>query len=84
MIEEFTTYPLSELIEFVKRIKEHKSSYLFLQNIDEIINQLPAYLEVVKKPIDLNRIETKMMDSKYGTLDEFKDDILLMFNNCKA
>lgn len=83
MIDEYTTYPLSELIEFFKRIKDHKSSYLFLQNIEEIINQLPTYLEVVKKPIDLNKIETKIMDSKYHTLEEFKDDILLMFDNCK-
>jgi hypothetical protein len=83
MIEEYTTYPLNELIEFFKRIKEHRSSYLFLQNIEEIINQLPGYLEVVRQPIDLNKIESKMLESKYNTLEEFKEDIILMFNNCK-
>lgn len=83
MIDEYTTYPLNELVEFFKRIKEHRSSYLFLQNIEEIISQLPGYLEVVKQPIDLNKIESKMLDSKYNTLEEFKEDINLMFNNCK-
>ena len=83
MIDEYTTYPMNELVEFFKRIKEHRSSYLFLQNIEEIINQLPGYLEVVKHPIDLNKIESKMHDSKYNTLEEFKEDMYLMFNNCK-
>jgi transcription initiation factor TFIID subunit 2 len=84
MFDEYTTYPLGELIEFFKRLKDHKSAFLFKQNIEEIVDTVPTYSEIIKKPIDLNKIEAKIMDSKYHTLEEFRDDMVLMLNNCKT
>jgi hypothetical protein len=75
---------LNECMEFMKRVKEHKSSYIFLQRIEEIIDAIPSYLEIIKTPIDLNKIEDRLVSGKYSSLDELKEDFDLMFNNCKT
>jgi hypothetical protein len=75
---------LNECMEFIKRVKEHKSSQIFLQPIEEIINIYPLYLEVVKTPIDLIKIEERLVGGRYLNLDEIKEEFELMFNNCKA
>ena len=75
---------LNELMDFMKRIKEHKSSYIFKQNIEEIIEQVPSYTDVIKQPIDLNKIEQRITRGQFLTLEDFKEDMELMFNNCKT
>jgi hypothetical protein len=47
----------NELKLFLKRIKEHKHSYPFRQPIQQIIDTIPEYVNVIEKPIDLNIIE---------------------------
>jgi hypothetical protein len=74
---------LSECMEFLKRVKEHKSSYIFLQKIEEIIDKIPTYVEIIKQPIDLTKIEDRLVSGKYPNLEDFREDFELMFNNCK-
>jgi hypothetical protein len=78
------SYIYNELKEFFKKIKEHNCAYLFLQPIEEVISSIPHYTDVIKYPIDLNKIETKLLAHQYYSLDDFKNDIELMFNNCKT
>lgn len=42
---------------------------------------LPDYFNVVKKPMDLSTIRTKLEEGKYINPMEFVDDMWLMFNN---
>jgi hypothetical protein len=77
------TESINECLEFLKRVKEHKSSPIFVQPIEEVISRIPAYLEIIKTPIDLNKIEDRLVGGKYLTLDELKEDLDLMFTNCK-
>jgi hypothetical protein len=44
----------------------------------------PDYYEIIENPISLKEIGAKIKKSLYGEMDEFKNDILLMFNNCKT
>lgn len=43
--------------------------------------ELPDYYEIIKKPIDLKKIQAKIKDSKYSSLDQLQVDIDLMFKN---
>ena len=47
----------NELKLFLKRIKEHKAAFPFLQHIEEIISQIPYYTTLVPSPIDLHIVE---------------------------
>lgn len=72
-----------ELHELYKKISQHKFSYLFLQKIEEIIETYPVYSEVVSHPIDLTKIEKKVLNKEYNSANEFKEDIILMLDNCR-
>lgn len=72
-----------ELHDLYKKISQHKFSYLFLQKIEEIIETYPIYSEVISHPIDLTKIEKKVLNKEYNNANEFKDDIKLMLDNCR-
>ena len=42
---------------------------------------LPDYYELIKRPMDLKRIQNKIRDGKYSNLDELQADVELMCRN---
>ena len=48
------------------------------------LQEYPDYYDVIKKPIDMERIRGQMNCHKYGTVEDMVQDFLLMFDNaCK-
>lgn len=45
--------------------------------------ELPDYYEIIKKPIDIKKIQSKLKDNKYVNLDQLSDDVELMFKNAQ-
>ncbi|XP_055342258.1 transcription activator BRG1-like [Paramacrobiotus metropolitanus] len=45
--------------------------------------ELPDYYQVIRKPLDLNKIERGMQEGKYKTVESFEHDILLMCKNAQ-
>ncbi|XP_033100393.1 protein polybromo-1-like isoform X2 [Anneissia japonica] len=47
-------------------------------------NEYPEYYQVIKKPIDMQRIQQRMNSKQYETIDDMVNDFLLLFDNaCK-
>ena len=48
------------------------------------MQEYPDYYEVIKKPIDMQRISQRISQSQYENLEELTNDFVLMFDNaCK-
>ena len=45
---------------------------------------LTNYLEIVKVPMDLGTIKKNLEKKKYKDFEAFKNDIMLVANNCKT
>jgi hypothetical protein len=75
---------INEIRDLYNKVKKHKYSYIFLQPIEEIIDSCPKYMEICKRPIDLNKIEKKIYDNYFKNIEDLKYDIDLMFDNCKT
>ena len=45
------------------------------------IQEYPDYYEVIKKPIDLDKIGQKVRTSQYDNMEELLADLVLMFDN---
>ncbi|KAG0649495.1 Ankyrin bromo and BTB domain-containing [Hyphodiscus hymeniophilus] len=54
----------------------------FKKPVDPIADNAPNYFDVVKKPMCLNMMKTKMDNGEYANGAEFHADIQLIFQNC--
>jgi hypothetical protein len=54
----------------------------FKQPVNPVVDNVPNYFDVVKRPMDLNTIRTKMINGAYKTAVEFEADVRLIFQNC--
>ncbi|KAK0118295.1 hypothetical protein ONS95_012590 [Cadophora gregata] len=54
----------------------------FKHPVDPVADNVPNYLEIVKKPMDLTTIKGKMEKNEYTTATEFEADVRQIFKNC--
>ncbi|XP_069679864.1 protein polybromo-1 isoform X4 [Periplaneta americana] len=73
---------LYDTIRDYKDPKGRQLSLIFLKLPSKL--EYPDYYEVIKRPIDLERISQKLKTSQYESLDDMVSDFVLMFDNaCK-
>ncbi|WAR56945.1 hypothetical protein PtB15_7B798 [Puccinia triticina] len=69
-----------------KQLKKHRSAGPFLAPVDPVALNIPDYFNVVKQPMDLSTIETRLGKAgkpcHYRSAEEFVADIQLVFSNC--
>ena len=68
---------IERILHIVKKINVTKQ---FQEPVDS--EEYPEYYEVIKKPMDLNKIERKVNNLKYNSLNQFIDDMQLLHDNC--
>lgn len=70
----FVTWPWSE-IEISSLIR------CFYNCICKWFQEYPDYYEIIKKPIDMQRIQQKIMTNQYDGVDDMVADFVQMFDN---
>ncbi|KAI5477888.1 histone acetyltransferase Gcn5 [Pseudohyphozyma bogoriensis] len=60
---------------------DHPSSWAFQAPVNG--NEVTDYYTVIKEPMDLATMDSKLEANRYTTLDEFKYDAQLIFDNCR-
>lgn len=74
--EPIHTKQCKTLLQNLKRLPE---AFLFLNPVLEVY--APGYFDVVKSPMDLGTIETKLNSGQYTTMDQFATDVEQIFVN---
>lgn len=71
----------SLLMHLLSALQNSTNAWPFLQpvNKDEVLD----YYDVIKQPMDLSTMETKLEQDAYETPEDFIRDALLVFINCK-
>ncbi|KAI5301963.1 hypothetical protein KEM56_001183 [Ascosphaera pollenicola] len=54
----------------------------FYQPVDPVALNIPNYHSIIKKPMDLSTISSKLKANIYENAKEFEADVRLMFKNC--
>lgn len=58
-------------------------SWPFLDPVDPVKLNIPDYFTIIKQPMDLNKIRSKLLETKeYSSSDEFEADVRLIISNC--
>lgn len=68
--------------EILNKVKNHTCSWPFLEPVDG--NEVPDYYEVIKNPMDLSTIESRINSGYYRTRDIYVSDFRLIFDNCRT
>jgi len=67
--------------EILRKTQKSKYSWVFAEPVN--LDQYDDYTNKVKKPMDFGTIEDKLNRKSYQYLDDFYDDMNLVFRNCK-
>eukprot|EP00210_Caulerpa_lentillifera_P008422 g8034.t1 len=75
----------------LNHLKKHRYAWPFLQPVDAVALNIPDYHDVIKRPIDLGTISRKLDHDQrkgryrdYKTPFEFRDDVRLVWTNCRT
>ncbi|KZT05807.1 uncharacterized protein LAESUDRAFT_813318 [Laetiporus sulphureus 93-53] len=75
--------PLKEVLtKLIAKIKKKDDYAFFLQPVD--VSQVPGYMDVIQRPMDLGTVSHKVQRGRYRSLEEFADDIRLVTTNAKT
>lgn len=64
-----------------KLIQQNRNSHYFREPVDQNVN--PKYYEIVKEPMDLATIESRVVQAEYSCLAEFIGDVTRIVENCR-
>lgn len=67
--------------ELGKKIHE-AYAFPFYTPVDPVALNIPDYFKIIKKPMDLSTIQSKLKTNQYESGNDFEADIRLMFRNC--
>ncbi|EGG14481.1 ankyrin repeat-containing protein [Cavenderia fasciculata] len=63
------------------QIYKRKNAEVFHYPVDPVADGVPTYLDIIKNPMDLGTMKTKLDNGSYKTIKEFAADMRLMFIN---
>ncbi|CAL6085749.1 Bromodomain-containing_protein [Hexamita inflata] len=71
------------LLEIINRTKKNQASKYFRVPVDYEFLQLHDYLNIIKRPMDLETLASNLRASHYHKLGDFLLDLSLIFSNCR-
>ena len=71
-----------KLLAFLNSMMKSSKAAMFLHPVDPIALNLPDYLSIIKKPMDLYTINSKLTSGEYDSNDSFFEDLDLVWSNC--
>jgi len=71
----------SQLLHLLNDMQNHPSAWPFLHPVSR--EDVADYYEVIKEPMDLSTMETKLEADNYVNPEDFTRDAKLIFDNCR-
>ncbi|KAB8239411.1 putative transcription regulator BDF1 [Aspergillus alliaceus] len=71
-----------EVLDELNKPKHFNIAVPFYQPVDPVALNIPTYHSIIKKPMDLSTVQTKLKTGQYENAKEFELDIRLIFKNC--
>ena len=66
----------------VNTLLKNQQAWIFYEPVDPQKLNIPDYFDIVKEPMDLGTIKTKLNSNQYLRATDFIRDVQLMFDNC--
>ncbi|XP_019937035.2 bromodomain testis-specific protein isoform X2 [Paralichthys olivaceus] len=72
----------SDILKELLSKRHYAYAWPFYTPVDAVALGLRDYHDIIKQPMDLNTIKSKMDQREYANVKEFAGDVRLMFSNC--
>lgn len=69
---------MHKVLEYVKN---HDDAWPFMDPVEEDI--APRYYSIIRRPMDLLKMEEKLDNGDYESFSDFRNDFKLIVNNCR-
>src|SRR3984957_4027443 len=79
--DKITPPRLAHMKKIISNLKKSNTSQWFRAPVDYVAMKIPNYPLVVKQPMDLGTIDTKLKSQAYSSVKEFVDDFELIVDN---
>ncbi|KAI5958892.1 GCN5 [Candida theae] len=70
------------MVTLFSEIQNHPSAWPFAVPVNK--DEVPDYYDVIKEPMDLSTMESKLENDKYESFEQFLYDARLIFKNCRS
>jgi len=70
------------ILKEISSKKYQSINFLFLHPVDPVALNIPEYFNIIKRPMDLGTVKTKLDADEYATPEQMKSDIKTIFTNC--
>ncbi|CAK9437367.1 uncharacterized protein LODBEIA_P17450 [Lodderomyces beijingensis] len=70
------------MVTLFSDMQNHPSAWPFAVPVNK--DEVPDYYEVIKEPMDLSTMESKLENDKYESFEQFLYDARLIFKNCRS
>ena len=74
---------ITAAVSLIDQICQDPNSEPFVEPVDWQALQLLDYPAIIKRPMDLGTVRTKLQAQQYMTFDECFADVQLIWDNCK-
>ncbi|OJD13680.1 hypothetical protein AJ78_05879 [Emergomyces pasteurianus Ep9510] len=71
-----------EVLDELHKKKHETIAIPFYYPVDPVALNIPTYHSIIKKPMDLQTVQTKLQTGQYENAKEMEADVRLMFKNC--
>ncbi|PGH36829.1 bromodomain-containing factor 1 [[Emmonsia] crescens] len=71
-----------EVLDELHKKKHENIAIPFYYPVDPVALNIPTYHSIIKKPMDLQTVQTKLQTGQYENAKEMEADVRLMFKNC--
>ncbi|KAF9672656.1 hypothetical protein SADUNF_Sadunf11G0065800 [Salix dunnii] len=81
VVVEFSKDLVKESRELLEKLMKHQYGWVFNVPVDVKKLKLHDYLKIIKHPMDLGTVKSRLSKNWYKTPKEFAEDVRLTFNN---
>ncbi|OAP55350.1 hypothetical protein AYL99_10323 [Fonsecaea erecta] len=71
-----------EVLKELMNPKNWQANQYFTHPVDPVALNIPTYFQIIKKPMDLSTVKTKLQNNAYEKARDFEEDVRLIFKNC--
>ena len=84
IVEKFKREYKAQCLKIIDELFSHPISEVFQEPVDPIADEVPDYLDIIQHPSDLSTVRNKLLSDQYQTLQDFKHDVNLIWDNAVA